>query len=152
MYYTYVNNVDVASPKNESSTDKSIFLLLHAARTLENRVEATLETVGLSMAKYSVVSELVSADAPVSLSELATRLSCVRSNMTQLVDRLEADGLVQRVDDPNDRRAVKAAITVEGRKRQAAGADAIAKLHEEFAASVDETDRDALGRLLTALK
>ncbi|MEP6492327.1 MAG: MarR family transcriptional regulator [bacterium] len=147
-----MNNAVVASPKNESSSDKTIFLLLHAAHTLENRVEATLETVGLSLAKFSVVSELVSADAPVSLSELAARLSCVRSNMTQLVDRLEADGLVRRVDDPNDRRAVKAAITPEGQKRQAAGAAAIAKLHEEFGENVAEADRASLDRLLNALK
>ena len=34
--------------------------------------------------------------------------------MTQLVDRLEADGLVRRVADPTDRRSVKAEITDEG--------------------------------------
>jgi DNA-binding MarR family transcriptional regulator len=142
----------VASAKVESSSDKTIFLLLHAAAALEGKVEAALEAVGLSMAKYSVVSELVSAGEPLSLSDLAARLSCVRSNMTQLMDRLEADGLVRRVDCPNDRRAVKASITGEGRKRQAAGAEAVARLHEEFAANVADDDRAALGRLLTALK
>jgi len=147
-----MNDQGIASPKAESSSDKTIFMLLHAAHALENRVEATLETVGLSMAKFSVVSELVSVDEPLSLSELANRLSCVRSNMTQLIDRLEADGLVRRVDCPNDRRAVKASITAEGRNRQAAGAEAIARLHEEFAASVVEDDRAALERLLTVLK
>src|SRR6476659_3028393 len=147
-----MNNQAVAAPKADGSSDKTIFLLLHAAHTLENRVEATLETVGLSMAKYSVVSELVSVDEPLSLSELASRLSCVRSNRTQLIDRVEADGVVRRVDCPSDRRAVKASITAEGRARQAAGAEAIARLHEEFAASVVEDDRAALERLLTVLK
>jgi DNA-binding MarR family transcriptional regulator len=37
--------------------------------------------------------------------------------MTQLVDRLEADGLVTRTSDPADRRSVLAAITEEGRRR-----------------------------------
>ena len=73
------------------------------------------------MPKYSVLSELVTAGQALSLSELASRLSCVRSNMTQLVDRLESDGLVKRVSDPHDRRAVKAAITDEGRSRCEAG-------------------------------
>lgn len=147
-----MNDQAVEAPKAERSSDKTIFLLLHAAHALENKVEATLETVGLSIAKFSVVSELVSAGEPLSLSDLAARLSCVRSNMTQLVDRLEADGLVRRVDCPNDRRAVKASITPEGERRQVAGADAIARLHEEFAASVVEDDRAALSRLLTVLK
>jgi DNA-binding MarR family transcriptional regulator len=99
-----------------------------------------------------VLSALVTTGGPLSLSELANRLSCVRSNMTQLVDRLEADGLVRRVDDPSDRRAVKALITDEGSRRQAAGAAEVEKLHQEFTASVDDSDRAALGRMLSALK
>ena len=72
--------------------------------------------------------------------------------MTQLIDRLEADGLVRRVDDPADRRSVKASITDEGRDRQSAGAHEIAQLHEEFAANVDVGDKAAIARLLSALK
>jgi DNA-binding MarR family transcriptional regulator len=134
-----------------SSSDRTIFSLLHAAHALEDKLEAVLAGVGLSLPKYSVLSELVSAGASLSLSELAARLSCVRSNMTQLVDRLEADGLVNRVDDPADRRAVKAMITAQGRERQGAGAEEVAKLHEEFASRVGIVDRDAIGRMLSAL-
>ena len=104
------------------------------------------------MPKYSVISELVSAGEPLSLSDLATRLSCVKSNMTQLVDRLEADGLVSRVDDPNDRRAVKAAITDEGRKRQAAGAERSSDCTGSSRRALRTEDRAALSRLLTVLK
>jgi DNA-binding MarR family transcriptional regulator len=71
--------------------------------------------------------------------------------MTQLVDRLESDGLVRRVDHPADRRSVKASITEEGRQRQAAGAEQIAKLHEEFSENVNPADRAAVARMLSAL-
>src|SRR6266446_3479213 len=67
--------------------------------------------VGLSNAKFEVLSVLVAQDRPISLSELAEKLTCVRSNVTQLMDRLEADSLVKRTDDPDDRRAVRAAVT-----------------------------------------
>jgi DNA-binding MarR family transcriptional regulator len=40
----------------------------------------------------------------------------VKSNITQLVDRLEGDGLVERQPDPNDRRARLATLTPAGRK------------------------------------
>jgi MarR family 2-MHQ and catechol resistance regulon transcriptional repressor len=145
-----MNNVRV-EPAAKESSDKTIFSLLHAARTLEDKLEAALATAGLSTPKFSVLSELVSSPTPLSLSELASRLSCVRSNMTQLVDRLEAEALVQRVSCPNDRRAVNAAITDLGRERQAAGAKAVAELHEQFTASVSSNDRAALQRLLSAL-
>src|SRR6478735_3002007 len=49
------------------------------------------------------------------LGQLAERLSCVKSNITQLVDRLEADGLVSRAPDPHDRRARLAVMTPAGR-------------------------------------
>jgi len=129
-----------------------IFSLLHAAHTLEDRVDAALAGVGLSMPKFSVISELVRAGRPLSLGDLATRLSCVKSNMTQLVDRLEADGLVNRVDDPSDRRAVKAAVTDAGKEKQAAGAAEIDRLNEAFTAALRAEDRAAMERLLTALK
>jgi DNA-binding MarR family transcriptional regulator len=64
---------------------------------------------------------------------------------------LEAEQLVQRVDDPADRRSVQAAITMKGRAKYDAGAAEIARLHEEFASQVGVEDRAALKRLLTAL-
>jgi len=147
-------NKTAPAPKQPTSPsdDRTIFTLLHAAHALEEKLENALAAVGLSLPKYSVLTELMTAGEPLSLSELATRLSCVRSNMTQLVDRLEADGLVRRADDPADRRAVKALITEEGRARHARGAAEVAKLHEQFAARVGNTDRAAVGRLLSAFE
>src|SRR3954465_7822206 len=134
-----------------ASYDQTIFALLHAAHALEGKVEAALETVSLSGPKFAVLSELVKAGEALPLSELASRLSCVRSNMTQLIDRLEADGLVQRVACPNERRWGKADITYLGRERTTGGAAEIARLHEAFAAAVPATDRLAIERMLTAL-
>jgi len=143
---------DRAEPSAGKAPDTTIFSLLHAAHALEDRVEAALQNAGLSTPKFSVLSALVAAGEPLSLSELASRLSCVRSNMTQLVDRLESEELVRRVDDPKDRRIVKASITDAGRERQEAGAERIEQLHQDFAASVKAEDREALGRLLTVLE
>ena len=67
---------------------------------LETRLEEVLSKVELSPPKYGALNQLVQAGKPLMLGELAARLTCVRSNITQLVDRLEADGLVERVEDP----------------------------------------------------
>ena len=103
------------------------------------------------MAKLGVLSELADVGEPVTLSELAARSACVRSNMTQLVDRLEADGLVRRVDDPADRRVVRAALTPLGVERQAEGAREVEKVQAEFVASLAQSDRRALQRVLSRL-
>jgi DNA-binding MarR family transcriptional regulator len=72
--------------------------------------------------------------------------------MTQLVDRLEAEGFVRRVDDPNDRRSVLAMVTQLGQERQAAGAAELAQVSDRFAATLAPDDRAALAKVLAALK
>ena len=147
-----MNDRTAISGPQAAPASKGIFTLLHAAHALEEKLESTLAGVGLSSPKFSVLSELVSAGEALSLSELASRLSCVRSNMTQLVDRLEADGLVRRVSCPTDRRSVKAEITSLGRERQVAGAEVMDALHSQFSSRVAQDDLGAVARMLSALE
>jgi DNA-binding MarR family transcriptional regulator len=93
-----------------------LFAVLHAAHAAEAEVEAKLNEVHLSMAKLMALKALSEAGESLPLGQLAGRLSCVKSNITQLVDRLEADGLVARKLDPNDRRTKLAVLTAAGRK------------------------------------
>src|SRR2546421_988932 len=90
-------------------------LLLDAARAVEARAEGALSEIGLSLAKLGALRHLVLAQEPLTLSQLAHRHCCGKSNVTQLVDRLEADGYVARVADPDDRRTVRATVTPAGR-------------------------------------
>jgi DNA-binding MarR family transcriptional regulator len=129
-----------------------MFSLLEAAHALEARMEAALARVGLSSAKYTVLAKLARAGEPLTLSDLAAQVSCVRSNMTQLVDRLEAEGLVRRVDDPGDRRVVRAALTKLGEEREAAGAEQMDQLQSQVATMLTKGDRSVLERVLSALK
>jgi DNA-binding MarR family transcriptional regulator len=91
-------------------------VLLHAAAAAQDEVEAKLGEIGLSLAKLAALKVLADAGESLPLTQLADRLSCVKSNITQLVDRLEADGLVERQADPNDRRTRLATLTAAGRK------------------------------------
>ena len=128
-----------------------MFMLLQAAEAVETRLEAALSDVGLSMAKFSVLSELTTEREPLALCELANRLSCVRSNVTQLIDRLEADGLVTRVADRNDRRSVRATLTPLGSERYSAGQREVERLQREFALGLGAEDGERLVKALEAL-
>jgi DNA-binding MarR family transcriptional regulator len=128
------------------------FSLIHAARIVEERLEAALAEVDLSGPKFTALSALVAAGESMSLSDLAAQLTCVRSNVTQLVDRLEADGLVRRVEDPKDRRSVRAEVTRLGRERQAAGAKLTGKVHAELAKQLSASDREQFQRALGAIQ
>ena len=89
--------------------------LLQAATTVQAHVEAQLAPIGLSLPKLIALTALREAGDSLPLSQLADRLSCVKSNITQLVDRLETDGFVRREADPRDRRSRVAVLTTAGR-------------------------------------
>jgi len=67
------------------------------------------------------------------------------------VDRLESEKLVKRVDDPQDRRSLRAAITPLGRERQALGAKKIEAVRKQLAGALKAIDADALQRALADL-
>ncbi|MFZ4827200.1 MAG: MarR family winged helix-turn-helix transcriptional regulator [Phototrophicaceae bacterium] len=64
-----------------------------------------------------LMHELDEAQKPLSFSQLAEALYTSRSNLTQLVDRMESDDLVRRVPHPEDRRSVLVELTPKGQER-----------------------------------
>ncbi|HEY8859557.1 MAG TPA: MarR family transcriptional regulator [Gaiellales bacterium] len=92
------------------------FLRVHAA--LERELDAELtELHGLPLSSYEVL--LTVADAPderVRMSEIADSVLLSRSGVTRLVDRLERDGLVERIPCEDDARGQYAVLTPRGRE------------------------------------
>lgn len=127
-------------------------MLLDAARGQIARLEEALKAVGLSAAKYKVLSQIAKSKEPVPLRLLAEEQQCVASNVTTLVDRLEADGLVRRVDDPADRRSKRAELTDLGKEKAEEGARVVAEVESAFAESLGPTERLALAKVLSSLK
>jgi MarR family transcriptional regulator, organic hydroperoxide resistance regulator len=74
---------------------------------------AVLQDVGLSPVQGMALLHL-QADEPLTMSALAAALKCDNSNVTGIVDRLEAAGLVERRPAPHDRRVKTVAVTAHG--------------------------------------
>jgi DNA-binding MarR family transcriptional regulator len=143
------------SGMNETATVSAPMLTVEVLRTLsalEERLEAALEPHGLSLAKLGALSKLAAAGEPVPLGTLAERLSCVRSNITQLVDRLESEKLVVRSDDPRDRRSVRAELTPQGKARHATGMRALEKAERQILSRLTSKEQNDLVRLLSILR
>ena len=126
--------------------------LVHAAQDVEVRVERALGEVGLSLAKVKLLRHLHNAQDPLPLGALAEKNSCVKSNVTQLMDRMEAEGLVKRVPDPEDRRSVRALITPEGRRKYEAAAKRLTSAEADVLATFSEAERGQLNSLLERLR
>jgi DNA-binding MarR family transcriptional regulator len=137
--------------KRRAPAQDVMWSLLAAAGAVESRIEGALAEVGLSGAKLAALTQLVEADEPISLGELAAQCACVRSNITQLIDRLESEKLVKRVADPRDRRSLRAEVTPLGRQRQAIGAKKIEAVRRQLAGALKAVDAGALQRALATL-
>jgi DNA-binding MarR family transcriptional regulator len=128
-----------------------LFSVLHVAEHVQERLESALAPTGLSLAKLGALRHLAEADEPLPLGQLAERIACVKSNVTQLVDRLESDGLVKRVPDPDDRRSVRAVITTLGRERHEAGMEAMLRAEQQVVSELEDAEKSVLLDLLTRL-
>ena len=133
------------------SSKAGLFALRHAADVVETFVESKLSAVGLSIPKLAALSRLVEAGDSLPLGQLAERLACVKSNVTQLVDRLEADGLVARTLDQADRRSRLAVITPAGRAAHAEGARVLADAERQVCNRLSDDDSLRLAEIIAKL-
>jgi DNA-binding MarR family transcriptional regulator len=122
--------------------------LLHTAYAAQAEVEAKLGPIGLSLPKLLALQALADAGGALPFGQLAERLSCVKSNITQLVDRLEADGLVARESDPKDRRTRLAVLTTAGRKACTDGTRLQHDSERHLLATLTRDEARQLGTLL----
>ena len=93
---------------------------LAAVRMVGKKMLATMERWadqhGLSEGRFQILVRLRhQSDGRLAMGELAEMLDVSPRTVTGLVDNLERDGLVKRVDAPDDRRSVYAEITEQGR-------------------------------------
>lgn len=136
---------------HDSPASGHLKALVHAADAVQRQAEARLAVVGLSLPKLAALEAISNAGASVPLSQLAESLSCVKSNVTQLVDRLEADGFVTRAADPNDRRSRLAVLTPAGREACEKGRDILQEAERGLVARLGAEDARRLMSLLARL-
>ena len=86
--------------------------LYQLVEKLRGEHEEAAAAAGVTAAQAAVLMMLTE---PQSMASLAERMGCEASNITGLVDRLEAKGLVVRVADDSDRRVKRIRWTAEGK-------------------------------------
>ena len=103
-------------------------LLYQAETTLSKLVERSLLEFGLSTPQMLLLGALYWDGRPLVPRRIRNTLVVEAQSLTGLIDRLEAQGLAQRLSHPKDRRKIRVQITPKGRKR-----------YEEASARSDKT-------------
>lgn len=128
--------------------------VLNVHARLTGEIEAALAEAGLpQLAWYDVLWALQRAPGKaLRMGELADAVTISRSGLTRLVDRIEADGLLERRPSEADRRAIDVAITADGSKllrRMWPVYEGV--LRSGFEAKLSRQDAQALSRALTKI-
>lgn len=126
--------------------------ILGITRSTEASLRSYLrQNHGTTLPRFDVLAALWRRGEPLPMGELSRMLLVSNGNATDVVGRLEAEGLVARSPCTADRRTVRVSLTDAGRAAfsgMATGHEA--ELSRLFAA-LDETDLDALRVILRKL-
>ena len=116
-------------------------------------IEADLKAAGFpSLDSYDVLLELERAGGELRPREIASQTLFARYSVTRLVDRLENQGLVERVACPEDARGAIIQITKKGRKlRQKMWPAYATSIKNHFADKLNEKNAEQLGQLLNKI-
>ena len=90
--------------------------IIRVQQLLMLRIEAALRPLGLTFARYEVLMVLTfSQRGSMPLNRVGARLQVHPTSVTNAVDRLEAQGLIERQPHPTDRRTTLAVLLPDGR-------------------------------------
>jgi DNA-binding MarR family transcriptional regulator len=125
-------------------------LLMMTARALRNRCGAALAKWDLTPSQSRALRSVCDLES-ARLSVLAERLHIASRSATEVVDALEARGLVTRIDDRYDRRATCVVPSVEGLRLRTVMDETRRAETEKFLAVLSVADREELMRILSLL-
>ena len=95
---------------------RAVTSIMRAHQILIAELDAMLRPFGITFSRYEALVLLVhSHDGALPLSKIGERLQVHATSVTNVIDRLEAAGLVRREPNPRDGRGTLAVITEDGR-------------------------------------
>ena len=124
--------------------------LIRVYQRLSGRVEQSLAASGLTTPQFDVLATLATGEG-ITQQELAERLLVTKGNVVGLLNRLEAQGWVERRSDPADKRANRLYLTLTGRKLYLRTMPAQLELVQDMTRPLSDADVTSLRRLLEHL-
>jgi DNA-binding MarR family transcriptional regulator len=136
------------------TTERAWIALLRVGPSVLAAVEAALKAADMPpLAWYDVLWELKREGRPLQQRELGARLLVARYNLSRLLDRLEAEGLIERTDSAEDGRVQVLALTRAGRALRARMWPAYAAaIRAAVEAKLSATEAGTLARLMNKLR
>ncbi|MFO1140793.1 MAG: MarR family transcriptional regulator [Amaricoccus sp.] len=129
--------------QNETTPYPLGFLLKDASRLLRRRFEREIQDIPMTTAQLQIVAQL-SRNEGIGQAGLAGLLDIEPMTLSRHVDRMEAAGLVERRQDPNDRRARQLFTTEKSRELLAPMRARAAEVYDQAQEGLSAEERAAL--------
>ncbi len=127
--------------------------LLTCTQLIEREVRSRLRTgFETTLPRFDLMAQLERAPQGLRMSELSKRLMVSGGNVTGITDQLVDEALVERVDEPGDRRVYRVRLTAKGRALFAEVAHAHERWIVDAFAGLNEREVATLHRLLGKVK
>ena len=140
-------------PDMEPEGLQTIMCFIRASADVSECFEKFLVEHGLSHGRFAILMYLNRApDTPVNQTHLAEAYGVAKATVTGLIDGLERDALVERLPDPNDRRASLVQLTARGRKFLEDFLPSHFRGVAELMSGFDQRDRAELVRLVEKIR
>jgi DNA-binding MarR family transcriptional regulator len=130
----------IAPPAIESDL---LFLIYDVAQLMRRQADKRARTHGMTRAQWAVLTRL-EREPGITQSRLAALTDVEPITIGRLVDRLEANGLIERRPDPNDRRVWRLRLTAKGAPILKRIAAFRRELHQEMSQGLDPDELDSL--------
>ena len=135
-----------------SEAMEAVTNVMRVQQILQAAVDESLRPHGLTFARYEALVLLsFSSRDSLPMRMMGERLQLHPTSITNIVDRLEADGLAQRLPHPTDRRTTLVALTPTGRKRLGEATESVLRTDFGFV-GLEPGELVELSRLLTKLR
>jgi DNA-binding MarR family transcriptional regulator len=126
--------------------------IMRVQQILQASVDDRLKPHGLTFARYEALVLLsFSKRGSLPMRMMGERLQLHPTSITNIVDRLEADGLAHRLPHPSDRRTTLVELTDAGRERLTSATEAVTTADFGFV-GLDEPELEQLSVLLTKVR
>jgi DNA-binding MarR family transcriptional regulator len=126
------------------------YLLARLGQASSRRFHTALEPEGLHPRHFGVMT-MVAAQPGMSQQQLHEKTAIDPSSMVAVIDELQARGLAERRQDPDDRRARTIFLTEQGEQTLQRIRGLAADLQREFFAALTAEERRTLHTLLRKL-
>ena len=127
--------------------------LLRGARPIEAELRRRLDReFGVTLPKFDVMAALARRESGMTMTEVSRQLMVSNGNVTGIVDRLFAEGLVVRIANEEDRRATFVRLTPKGLDLFEAMAAAHERWVDEILAAFSDEKCETVIDLLDALR